>query len=91
MGQVSIVGERGPELFIPDTPGTVVSNEDSQQMIDAMGRYSDAAPEPSIEDSIKVDYTSTTIAGEEYVTVEQFRQGMNQATKQGAKQGESRV
>jgi hypothetical protein len=25
-GQVSIVGERGPELFVPDTAGTVVPN-----------------------------------------------------------------
>lgn len=26
MGKVSLVGERGPELFIPKTPGTVVPN-----------------------------------------------------------------
>ena len=29
MGQVSVVGERGPELFVPDTAGTVISNERS--------------------------------------------------------------
>lgn len=27
MGETALVGERGPELFIPDTRGTVVSNE----------------------------------------------------------------
>lgn len=26
LGRVSIVGERGPELFVPDTAGTIVSN-----------------------------------------------------------------
>ena len=29
IGQVSLVGERGPELFVPDTPGTVLSNDES--------------------------------------------------------------
>ena len=29
VGKVSLVGERGPELFIPDTAGTVLSTEDS--------------------------------------------------------------
>lgn len=27
VGQASIVGERGPELFIPDTAGTIISND----------------------------------------------------------------
>jgi hypothetical protein len=26
MGKVSVVGERGPELFVPDSPGTIVPN-----------------------------------------------------------------
>ncbi|MEI8377722.1 MAG: hypothetical protein WCF95_04200 [bacterium] len=30
-GKVSIVGERGPELFVPDSAGTVVPNEDLQK------------------------------------------------------------
>lgn len=33
VGKVSVVGERGPELFIPDTAGTVYSNEDSRRML----------------------------------------------------------
>src|SRR5690606_12132975 len=24
MGKVSVVGERGPELFVPDSPGTII-------------------------------------------------------------------
>ena len=30
VGEVSVVGERGPELFIPDSPGRVVPNNQSQ-------------------------------------------------------------
>lgn len=30
LGRISVVGERGPELFIPDQPGTILSNRDSR-------------------------------------------------------------
>lgn len=33
VGKLAVVGERGPELFIPDTAGTVYSNEDSRRML----------------------------------------------------------
>lgn len=29
LNQVSLIGERGPELFVPDTAGTVISNENA--------------------------------------------------------------
>jgi TP901 family phage tail tape measure protein len=29
MNQVSLIGERGPELFVPDSAGTIISNEDA--------------------------------------------------------------
>ena len=32
-GQAAIVGERGPELFVPDSAGQVYSNTDSQAML----------------------------------------------------------
>ena len=34
LGEVSIVGERGPELFVPSSPGTIVSNEQSRAQLD---------------------------------------------------------
>ena len=37
VGEVSIVGERGPELFVPDGAGTIYSNEQTKA---AMSRYS---------------------------------------------------
>ena len=39
VGEVSLVGERGPELFVPDSSGTILSNEQSKA---AMSRYSAA-------------------------------------------------
>ncbi len=36
-GKVSVVGERGPELFVPDTPGTVIPNEAFDAARGAMG------------------------------------------------------
>ena len=39
VGAVSLVGERGPELFVPDQPGRIISNRDSQA---ALQRYNPA-------------------------------------------------
>ena len=81
-----MVGETGPELFIPQTSGRVINNSDT------MDRYSyqDNAPvQPS--QPIKIEYTSRSLGGEEYVTTAQFQQGMAVAAKQGAKSGETRV
>ena len=81
-----MVGETGPELFIPQTSGRVINNSDT------MDRYSyqDNAPvQPS--QPIKIEYTSRSLGGEEYVTTAQFQQGMAAAAKQGAKSGETRV
>lgn len=36
VGQPSIVGERGPELFVPDQPGTVVPNSIAQKLLQFM-------------------------------------------------------
>ena len=105
VGKVSIVGEEGPEFFVPDAPGTVLSNEQSRA---AMNRYS---PANSIEelafqgrqggrgtDGISRNYSSsettfkletTVINGVEYATVDQVRAMGAQATKAGAKQGEA--
>ena len=86
VGEVSVVGERGPELFVPDQPGTVLSNEQSRS---AMDRYNSGSNEMVVNYSPNIQ--STTINGQEYVTVEQMNlavsQGMNAAAKKGAQGG----
>jgi hypothetical protein len=37
-GRAAIVGERGPELFIPDMAGTIYSNTDSKKMMNGTGQ-----------------------------------------------------
>jgi hypothetical protein len=37
MGRASLVGEHGPELWVPDTPGRIISNAQSQRLAMAGG------------------------------------------------------
>jgi len=81
----SIVGERGPELFVPRTSGTVVSND----ALEALSRY---RPENSAQRSnqtVNVNYNVTEVNGMRFVTEDQFRAGLDQAAKNGAKMGQS--
>ena len=84
-----MVGETGPELFIPQASGRVVNNNDSQMALDRYNYHDNAPTQPS--QPIKIEYTSRSFGGEEYVTTAQFQQGMAVAAKQGAKSGETRV
>ena len=88
-GEVSIVGERGPELFVPDQAGTVISNEQSRA---AMGQYN-AGNSSAAAASAKVDvsFSSTVINSVEYVTADEFQVGIRKAAQEGAKQGEARA
>ena len=90
VGNVALVGEAGPELVKFDQPAQVYSNEQSQA---AMATYSPANDSMTSQGMapVQVDFTSTTIAGEEYVTASQFREGIQGATAQGAKLGEQRA
>ena len=82
VGQVSVVGERGPELFVPDTAGTVISNEASRA---AMGRYSGSSSGGS--SSKTIHFQSEVINNVEYVTVDQAMAMSRAAADDGAKRG----
>ena len=105
VGAVSLVGERGPELFIPDQPGRIVSNKDSNA---AMARYNPGNAR-SVEELaatgeggksmgwafdpvINVSTGNTLMfEGTNYVTQEDFQAGVSQAAIEGAKAGEART
>ena len=105
VGAVSLVGERGPELFIPDQPGRIVSNKDSNA---AMARYNPGNAR-SVEELaatgeggksmgwafdpvINVSTGNTLMfEGTNYVTQEDFQAGVSQAAVEGAKAGEART
>ena len=78
-----MVGENGPELFVPQNSGRIMNNTE------AMERYGPSNERAALpQQPIQVEYTTTSIAGTEYVTAEQFQQGMAAAAEQGAKAGE---
>lgn len=83
-GAPYVVGERGPELFVPGMNGGVMSNSDLRS---AMG----AAPGTSGGTVLNMSFETTNIAGVEYVSREQLEAAMaatrRSAARDGAKQG----
>jgi len=83
-GRPYMVGERGPEMFIPGSSGGIMRNEDMRQL---MGRSPAAASAPQMN----FTFETTSIGGTEYVSREQLEQAMvitrRQATNDGAKRG----
>lgn len=82
-GQPYMVGERGPELFVPSANGGVMRNEDMRQL---MGR-SPMGTSPQMN----FTFETTNIGGQEFVSREQLEAAMvttrRQAANDGAKRG----
>ena len=83
MGMPSIVGERGPELFVPDGPGTILSNSQSRA---AMDRYA-ANNNGTGDGTFKLE--TVVINNVEYATVEQVAAMGKAAAREGAMNGNS--
>ena len=83
-----MVGEREPELFVPKTSGTIYNQD---QMRSAMATYSEENSVPVQTEPLSISLETTMINNEEYVTTEQFRKGMDESARQGAKLGEQRA
>lgn len=86
-----IVGERGPELMIPSSQGRIVSNENLRSEMDRSTATRSAMSRNSPAGAIDVRYSVERINNVDYVTADEFQQGMAQAAKQGAIQGEQRA
>jgi tape measure domain-containing protein len=102
--QVAMFGERGPEAYVPLPDGRSIPVKlKSDQRANALDRYRPAAAgggmttagdtfssetAPMGSSTIDVRYQSEIINNVEYVTAEQFQQGMRQAAAQGAQRGE---
>ncbi len=83
-GSPYVVGEHGPELFVPGRNGSVVSNSGLR---DAMG----AAPGSGGSPVLNMSFQTTSIGGVEYVSRDQLEAAMaetrRQATRDGANRG----
>lgn len=81
-----LVGERGPELFVPGTSGSVMSNSDLRASMGSAGGSSNAPV-------LNMSFETTSIGGVEYVSRDQLEAAMaetrRQATRDGAKRGMS--
>ena len=87
-GSPYVVGERGPELFVPGQNGGVMRNEDMRRL---MGRS--PANSGNAGASMNFTFETTNIGGTEYVSREQLEAAMattrRQAANDGAKRGMS--
>ena len=91
--QPYIVGERGPELFVPFQQGSITSNEAMQQAsmaqlpftrnAESISQATQTAQAMQAAGPINVKYESTVINGVEYVSAEQHRKGMAEAAERG--------
>lgn len=85
-GSPYMVGERGPELFVPGQDGGVMRNEDMRRL---MGRS--PAGSGNAGTSMNFTFETTSIGGTEYVSREQLEKAMattrRQAANDGAKRG----
>ena len=82
-----IVGEREPELFVPNTAGTVYNQD---QMRSAMATYSEAnGPGAYSNQPLNINVQTTSINGMEFIT-RTIPSGNGPTATQGAKQGEMR-
>lgn len=80
-GSPYLVGERGPELFVPGTNGGILRNEDLRS---AMSRQQSSAP------AMNFSFETTNIGGTEYVSREQLEAAMAVTRKQAASDGAKR-
>ena len=104
--EVALYGERGPEAFVPLPDGRSIPVK-MQQRNDALNRYRPMGATGTVagdgemaaaaggavagSSAIDVRYTVERINNVEYVTAEQFQQGMQRAAREGAARGEQQT
>ena len=81
-GRPYLVGEQGPELFLPSQSGRVKSNEDMRRL---MGRSPASAAT-----QMNFTFETTNIGGTEYVSREQLELAMATTRRQAANDGATR-
>ena len=88
-----LVGEIGPELFLPNSDGEIVSNAKSRKLMSAAAlagksqtfASNSGARQKATPSSLQFDfaYQSEVINNVEYVTTDQFRKGMSDSAERG--------
>ena len=87
-GEAQIVGERGPELFVPGQSGGITNNQNLRSMMasnDIKARGRDNAP------VLNMNFETTKFMDRDWVDREQLEAAMAQSAKKGAADGERRA
>ena len=79
-----LVGERGPELFVPGSNGGVMSNNDLRSAMSGQGGGAAGSP------VLNMSFESTTIGGVEYVSRDQLEQAMAETRRSASRDGAQR-
>ena len=82
--QPYMVGERGPELFVPGSNGGVMSNNDLRSAMNSQGGGAAGSP------VLNMSFESTTIGGVEYVSRDQLEQAMAETRRSASRDGAQR-
>jgi hypothetical protein len=82
--QPYVVGERGPELFVPSSNGGVMSNSDLRN---AMGSAPGSGAGGPV---LNMSFETTTIGGVEYVSRDQLEQAMAETRRAASRDGAQR-
>ena len=83
-GTPYMVGERGPELFVPGSNGGVMSNNDLRSAMNGQGGGAAGSP------VLNMSFESTTIGGVEYVSRDQLEQAMAETRRSASRDGAQR-
>ena len=83
-GTPYLVGERGPELFVPGSNGGVMSNNDLRSAMNGQGGGAAGSP------VLNMSFESTTIGGVEYVSRDQLEQAMAETRRSASRDGAQR-
>ena len=83
-GTPYLVGERGPELFVPGSNGGVMSNNDLRSAMNSQGGGAAGSP------VLNMSFESTTIGGVEYVSRDQLEQAMAETRRNASRDGAQR-
>jgi TP901 family phage tail tape measure protein len=83
-GTPYLVGERGPELFVPGSNGGVMSNNDLRSAMNGQGGGAAGSP------VLNMSFESTNIGGVEYVSRDQLEQAMAETRRNASRDGAQR-
>lgn len=83
-GTPYLVGERGPELFVPGSNGGVMSNNDLRSAMNNQGGGASGSP------VLNMSFETTSIGGVEYVSRDQLEAAMAETRRQATRDGASR-